>query len=381
MGALSRLGWNFDAARETNVPMTSKPDTKTLRQQIRFVKATDGVQLAWAQSGRGPTLVKAANWLTHLEYELRSPVWRHWLEFLSQHFRLVRYDERGCGMSGWQPKTLTLDQWTADLGAVIDAAQPEGRVILFGISQGAPACVHYAIQHPERVAALVLYGGYARGANRRNSADAAIAFRAMIDLARVGWGKDNPSFRQIFTSRFIPGGTPEQLEWFNDLCLKTTTGEIFASLYGARAAVDVEASLAAVRVPTLVIHAREDEVIPVAEGRLLAAGIPGAEFVELDSRNHILLENQPAWLRFQDVMLTFLRPDRSADQSAFASLSEREREVLALIADGLNNTAIAARLDISEKTVRNHTSNLFDKLGVWSRAQAIVFARDRGFRD
>jgi pimeloyl-ACP methyl ester carboxylesterase/DNA-binding CsgD family transcriptional regulator len=361
--------------------MTSKPDTKTLRQQIRFVKTTDGVQLAWAQSGRGPTLVKAANWLTHLEYELRSPVWRHWLEFLSQHFRLVRFDERGCGMSGWQPKTLTLEQWTADLGAVIDAAQPEGPVILFGISQGAATCVHYAIQHPDRVAAMVLYGGYARGANRRNTADAAAAFRAMIDLARVGWGKDNPSFRQIFTSRFIPGGTQEQLEWFNELCLKTTTGEIFASLYGARAAVDVEESLAAVRVPTLVIHAREDEVIPVAEGRLLAAGIPGAEFVELDSRNHILLENQPAWLRFQEAVLTFLRPDRSADQSAFASLSEREREVLALIADGLNNTDIAARLAISEKTVRNHTSNLFDKLGVWSRAQAIVFARDHGFRD
>ena len=361
--------------------MTNKPDTKTLRQQIRFVQATDGVQLAWAQSGRGPTLVKAANWLTHLEYELRSPVWRHWLEFLSKHFRLVRYDERGCGMSGWQPKALTLDQWSADLGAVIDAAQPEGRVTLLGISQGATACVHYAIQHPERVAALVLYGGYARGANRRNTGDAANAFRAMIDLARVGWGKDNPSFRQIFTSRFIPGGTPEQLQWFNDLCLKTTTGEIFASLYGARASVDIEASLAAVRVPTLVIHARGDEVIPVAEGRLLAAGIPGAEFVELDSRNHILLEDQPAWLRFQEAVLAFLRPDRSADQSVFASLSEREREVLTLIADGLSNTDIAARLDISEKTVRNHTSNLFDKLGVWSRAQAIVFARDHGFRD
>jgi pimeloyl-ACP methyl ester carboxylesterase/DNA-binding CsgD family transcriptional regulator len=361
--------------------MTSKPDTKTLRQQIRFVKASDGVQLAWAQSGRGPTLVKAANWLTHLEYELRSPVWRHWLDFLSRHFRLVRYDERGCGMSGWEPKTLTLDQWTADLGAVIDAAQPQGKVILLGISQGATASVHYAIQHPERVAALVLYGGYARGANRRNAGAAADAFRAMIDLARVGWGKDNPSFRQIFTSRFIPGGTPEQLQWFNDLCLKTTTGDIFASLYGARAAVDIESSLAAVRVPTLVIHARDDEVIPAAEGRLLAAGIPGAEFVELDSRNHILLEHEPAWSRFQDAVLSFLRPDRSADQTAFASLSEREREVLALIADGLNNTDIATRLNISEKTVRNHTSNLFDKLGVWSRAQAIVFARDHGFRD
>jgi pimeloyl-ACP methyl ester carboxylesterase/DNA-binding CsgD family transcriptional regulator len=361
--------------------MTSKPDTKTLRQQIRFVKASDGVQLAWAQSGRGPTLVKAANWLTHLEYELRSPVWRHWLDFLSRNFRLVRYDERGCGMSGWEPKTLTLDQWTADLGAVIDAAQPQGKVILLGISQGATASVNYAIQHPERVAALVLYGGYARGANRRNAGAAADAFRAMIDLARVGWGKDNPSFRQIFTSRFIPGGTPEQLQWFNDLCLKTTTGDIFASLYGARAAVDIESSLAAVRVPTLVIHARDDEVIPAAEGRLLAAGIPGAEFVELDSRNHILLEHEPAWSRFQDAVLSFLRPDRSADQTAFASLSEREREVLALIADGLNNTDIATRLDISEKTVRNHTSNLFDKLGVWSRAQAIVFARDHGFRD
>jgi pimeloyl-ACP methyl ester carboxylesterase/DNA-binding CsgD family transcriptional regulator len=361
--------------------MTSKPDTKPLRQQIRFVKASDGVQLAWAQSGRGPTLVKAANWLTHLEYELRSPVWRHWLDFLSKNFRLVRYDERGCGMSGWEPKTLTLDQWAADLGTVIDAAQPEGKVILLGISQGATASVRYAIDHPERVAALVLYGGYARGANRRNTGAAADAFRGMVDLARVGWGKDNPSFRQIFTSRFIPGGTPEQLQWFNDLCLKTTTGEIFASLYGARAAVDIESSLSAVRVPTLVIHARDDEVIPAVEGRLLAAGIPGAEFVELDSRNHILLEHEPAWSRFQEAVLSFLRPDRSADQTVFASLSEREREVLALIADGLSNTDIAARLDISEKTVRNHTSNLFDKLGVWSRAQAIVFARDHGFRD
>lgn len=361
--------------------MASKPDTKPLRQQIRFVKASDGVQLAWAQSGRGPTLVKAANWLTHLEYELRSPVWRHWLDFLSKNFRLVRYDERGCGMSGWEPKTLTLDQWAADLGTVIDAAQPEGKVILLGISQGATASVRYAIDHPERVAALVLYGGYARGANRRNTGAAADAFRGMVDLARVGWGKDNPSFRQIFTSRFIPGGTPEQLQWFNDLCLKTTTGEIFASLYGARAAVDIESSLSAVRVPTLVIHARDDEVIPAVEGRLLAAGIPGAEFVELDSRNHILLEHEPAWSRFQEAVLSFLRPDRSADQTVFASLSEREREVLALIADGLSNTDIAARLDISEKTVRNHTSNLFDKLGVWSRAQAIVFARDHGFRD
>lgn len=360
--------------------MTTKPETKNLRQQIRYVKATDGTQLAWAQSGQGPTLVKAANWLTHLEYEWRSPVWKHWLEFFSAHFRFVRYDERGCGMSGWQPKELTLEQWSADLGSVIDAAQPEEPVILLGISQGAAACVHYALQRPDRVAGLILYGGYARGVSRRNAALAADGFRAMIDLARVGWGSDNPTFRQVFTSRFIPGGTPEQLKWFTDLCQKTTTGEIFASLYSARAAVDIEASLAAVRTRTLVIHARDDEVIPVLEGRILAGGIPGAEFIELDSRNHILLEDQPAWSRFQEAVLAFARPDRAGSASVFAGLSEREREVLALIADGLSNTDIATRLAISEKTVRNHTSNLFDKLGVWSRAQAIVFARDHGFR-
>jgi len=379
MGALSRLGYNHRAWAETNVPMTNKPDTKTLRQQIRYVKATDGTELAWAQSGQGPMLVKAANWLTHLEDELRSPVWKHWLQFFSAHFRFVRYDERGCGMSAWQPKSLTLDQWTADLGTVIDAAQTDGPVILLGISQGAAACVQYALQHPERVAAMILYGGYARGANKRNTAMAADAFRAMVDLARFGWASDNPAFRQVFTSRFIPGGTPEQLQWFTDLCQKTTTGDIFASLYSARAAVDIEASLGAVRTRTLVLHSRDDQVIPVGEGRLLAAGIPGAEFIELDSRNHILLEDQPAWRRFQEVVLEFARPDRAVRASVFAGLSEREREVLALISDGLSNTDIAARLKISEKTVRNHTSNLFDKLGVWSRAQAIVFARDHGF--
>jgi Response regulator containing a CheY-like receiver domain and an HTH DNA-binding domain len=379
MGALSRLGYNRSAWAETNVPMTTKPDTKTLRQQIRYVKATDGTELAWAQSGQGPMLVKAANWLTHLEDELRSPVWKHWLQFFSAHFRFVRYDERGCGMSAWQPKSLTLDQWTADLGTVIDAAQPDGPVILLGISQGAAACVQYALQHPERVAAMILYGGYARGANKRNTAMAADAFRAMVDLARFGWASDNPAFRQVFTSRFIPGGTPEQLQWFTDLCQKTTTGDIFASLYSARAAVDIEASLGAVRTRTLVLHSRDDQVIPVMEGRLLAAGIPGAEFVEFDSRNHILLEDQPAWRRFQEVVLEFARPAHAAGASVFAGLSEREREVLALITDGLSNTDIAARLKISEKTVRNHTSNLFDKLGVWSRAQAIVFARDHGF--
>jgi len=350
-----------------------------LRQHVRYVSASDGTRLAWAESGAGPVVVKAANWLTHLEYEWESPVWKHWIQFFSAHCRFVRFDERGCGMSEWHGGPLSLDQWVGDLESVIDAARPAGPVTLFGISQGVATCIRYAIRHPERVARMILYGGYARGALRRGTPATESAHRAMIDLARVAWGKDNPTFRQVFTSRFIPGGSSEQLQWFNDLCLKTTTGEIAATLFEARSAVDITALLGEVRTPTLVLHARGDEPIPIEEGRLVASGIPGAEFVELDSRNHILLEHEPAWQRFKEAVLAFLQPGEGVSDSAFAALSPRERQVLALMADGLSNTDIAESLQISEKTVRNHASNLFDKLGVWSRAQAIVFARDRGF--
>jgi pimeloyl-ACP methyl ester carboxylesterase/DNA-binding CsgD family transcriptional regulator len=349
------------------------------RQHVRYVTASDGTRLAWAQSGAGPVVVKAANWLTHLEYEWESPVWSHWLQFFSAHSQLIRFDERGCGMSDWQGGPLSVDRWVGDLESVIEAARPEGPITLFGISQGAATCICYAIKHPERVARMILYGGYARGARRRGTPGTVVAYQAMIDLAEVAWGKDNPTFRQVFTSRFIPGGTPEQLQWFNELCLKTTSGEIAATLFRARSDVDITDILGMVRTPTLVLHARNDEVVALSEGRLLASRIPGAEFVELDSRNHILLEHEPAWQRFQEAVLAFIQPLESVAHAAFAALSTRERQVLALMAEGFSNIEIAERLEISEKTVRNHASNVFDKLGVWSRAQAIVFARDHRF--
>src|SRR5688572_6306204 len=357
--------------------MSSPPK---LRQHIHYVTSPDGTRLAWAESGAGPVLVKAANWLTHLEYEWESPVWKHWMQFFSAHFRFVRHDERGCGMSEWNGRQLVVETWTDDLEAIIDAARPAEPVTLLGISQGGVACITYAIRHPERVARLILYGGYARGALRRGTPLRERAYQAMVDLARSDWGNDNPTFRQVFTSRFIPGGSAEQLQWFNELCLKTTTAEIAARLLEARAVMDITPSLADVHTPTLVIHARGDEVVPVAEGRLLASGIPGAHLVELDSRNHVLLEHEPAWQRFQEEVLAFVQQDQPAGADpAFSALSSRERQVLTLMTEGLGNAEIAGRLAISEKTVRNHASNIFDKLGVWSRAQAIVFARDHGY--
>jgi pimeloyl-ACP methyl ester carboxylesterase/DNA-binding CsgD family transcriptional regulator len=363
------------------------PTSARLRQHVRYVTASDGTRLAWAESGTGPTLVKAANWLTHLEYDLESPVWKHWIRFFSGHCRFIRYDERGCGMSDWGGATpLTVDQWADDLSTVIDAARPDAPVTLLGISQGASACIQYAINHPDRVARLILYGGYARGALNRGTPMTQRAHQAMIDLARAAWGSDNPTFRQVFTSRFIPGGTLEQTQWFNDLCLKTTTGEIASTLFEARARIDISDLLATVSTPTLILHGRSDAVVTIEEGRHLASRIAGAEFVELDSGNHVLLEHEPAWQRFKEAVLAFMgvgdswgqSPDAGGGQP-FAELSSRERQVLALMADGLSNTEIAERLSISEKTVRNHASNVFDKLGVWSRAQAIVFARERGF--
>lgn len=352
-----------------------------IRQQVRFLHASDGTRLAWAESGSGELVVKASNWLTHLEYEWESPVWKHWIQFFSANCRFVRYDERGCGMSDWDAGTLTLDQWTADLERIVEAAAPDRPFTLLGISQGAAACIRYAIEHPERVARLILYGGYAHGAFKRGSGASEATYRAMIDLARVAWGQENAAFRQVFTSRFIPGGSHEQLDWFNELCLRCTNGETAARLFEARATVDIMDLLPKVRTPTLVLHACNDAVVQIEEGRLLATAIPGAQFIELDSRNHVLLEHEPAWQRFREAVLPLLqpKPTTAATDVVFAALSSREQQVLSLMTEGLSNIDIAVRLSISEKTVRNHASNLFDKLGVWSRAQAIVFAHEHGF--
>jgi len=299
------------------------------------------------------------------------------------NFRLVRYDERGCGMSDWDVGDLSAARWAADLEAVVDEAGGEGKIVLLGISQGAAPAIELAARHPERVSHLVLYGGYSQGWMIQGDEGDRRRYAAMIELVEHGWGGANPVFRQLFTSRFIPGGTDEQLEWFNELCRKTTSAKNAARLLQTRAHVDVRGLLGELRVPTLVIHARNDEVIPLGAGKILASEIPGAQFLELDSANHILLEIEQAWRRFCEVVLDFTGVAAAAapaDAAAFAALSPREREVLQLLTEGLANAEIAQRLGISEKTVRNHVSKVFDKLGVWTRAQAIVFARDRGFR-
>ena len=355
-------------------------------QSIRFVTADDGVKLAYASCGAGTPLVKTANWLNHLEHDFRSPAWRHWFTLFSQHHTLYRYDVRGSGLSDRTDKSLSFDRYVRDLELVVDAAGLE-RFALLGISQGAGVAVEYAVRHPERVSHIVLHGGYVRGWGRR-TAGSLRAGTAMMELIRVGWGASTSAFRRMFAELLMPNATEEQVEWCTELQRVTTTPEIAACLLESLKDTDVTERLPQVRAPTLVLHSRQDALVPFDEGRRLAAGIPDARFVELDSVNHLIVENEPAWERFITTVGEFLGwpreapRRRAADQAApgeeVEGLTSREREILDLVAQGHANQQIASQLFISEKTVRNHLTAIFDKIGVNSRAQAIVFARDRG---
>jgi pimeloyl-ACP methyl ester carboxylesterase/DNA-binding CsgD family transcriptional regulator len=354
-----------------------------LQQQIRFCHTKDGVRLAYAIVGKGPPLVKASNWLSHVEYDWRSPVWHPFLEQLAHHRTVIRYDERGCGLSDWNVADMSFESWVRDLETVADAIGLR-RFPLLGISQGGPIAVAYAIRHPERVSHLILHGAYARGLlNRDPTPTQRMEVDILRDMIRVGWGRENPAFRQVFTSFFIPGGTLEQLNWFNELQRVSTSPENAARLFAEFCTIDVRDLAPKVTCPTLVLHAREDARVPYEEGRLLAALIPDARFVTLESRNHLLLEGEPALRQFMTEVDAFLgtavEPAAGAIPAvSFAALTARETEILDLIARGLDNTEIAPRLQISAKTLRNHITNIFSKLGLTSRAQAIVRARDAG---
>ncbi len=350
------------------------------RQNIAFVTSADGTRIATAAVGRGPVLVRAAHWLGHVEFDAESPVWRPWLAALSRDHRYLRYDQRGCGLSDRDATDLSLDAMVADLEAVTAPLGPDP-FPLIGMSQGGAIAIEFARRHPGRVARLVLIGAYARGALMRPEGQGhRREAEALLALVRLGWGRDNPAFRQVFTNQFIPGGTPEQHRWWTDLERRTASPEAAAALLSAFYRIDVQDRARGLDLPVLVMHARGDARVPFEEGRLLAALIPGARFVPLESDNHTLLETEPAWPRFLAELRGFLGVAAPTPQrwAGTETLTATERQVLALLREGFGNRAIAHRCGKTEKTVRNQVSAILAKTGQPSRAALIAALHRHG---
>jgi pimeloyl-ACP methyl ester carboxylesterase/DNA-binding CsgD family transcriptional regulator len=344
-----------------------------MNQQLRFVTTRDGVRLGCAIQGSGPPLVKAPTWLSHAGMDAESPVWRHWWEELSREHEFIRFDQRGSGLSDRTVSGVSMESWVRDLGRVVDALDVE-RFVLLGMSQGGPISVEYAKRHPDRVERLVIVGGYARGWRKRGQpVDEHVALLTLIER---GWGKDNSAFRQVFTSQFMPGATQEQMAWFNELERVSASPEMALKFQQAVGEIDVSESARALRVPAIVFHSMEDARVPFDEGRRLAALIPGARFVALPSKNHILLETEPAWDLFRQEFRAFLRstPEGPPALEGNRPLTRREREVLTLVAAGLTDRQVAEKLSLSPRTINNHVTNILAKLDVPNRAAAAIVA-------
>lgn len=264
-------------------------------QDIRFLKTADGVSIAYSRCGSGPPLVKVANWLSHLEYDFESPIWRHWWQDLGSRYTLYRYDERGCGLSDWDVEEFNIEAWVRDLETVTEKVEHE-RFPLLGISQGASVAVLYALLHPERVSHLVLYGGFARGPMTRDlKPELRAELETLLQLTATSWGRKGSLYRKVFASLFIPDGTPEEYDSFEALQRYSTSRVNAARFLDAFYNLDITSELSKVDIPTLVIHARDDNEIPVSEAELFAKSIPNARLVLLDSNRHILGAHEPAW--------------------------------------------------------------------------------------
>ncbi|MEU4245455.1 alpha/beta fold hydrolase [Actinoplanes sp. NPDC026619] len=309
-----RRGYQFVAAGTTvgaAPPARSEPARTaapfgTDHQVIRFCKAGDGARIAYASVGTGPPLMKAANWMSHLDLEWTTPVWSHWISGLARNRTLVRYDERGCGLSDWEVPSCTFDDWVDDLETVVEASGLD-RFPLLGVSQGGAVAVAYAARHPARVSRLILAGAYARGRQVR-ARDAAERNEADLDLdvARVGWSHQDPRFLRVFASQFLPEGTPRDWEEFVDFQRRTTSPANGVRFLEEFARIDVSAIAHQVRCPTLILHSRDDARVPTSQAGELAALIPDSRLVMLDSRNHLLTATEPAWAEFLSHIDAFL---------------------------------------------------------------------------
>lgn len=322
-------------------------------------------------------------WLNDIESEASSPVWSPWIALLNAGHELIAHDLRGCGLSDRSIANTSMQAWVGDMEAVVQAASID-RFVIVGLSQGAATAIEYAARHPEKVAGLIICGGFTQGLLKRATTESERELgEALAKMMEFGWGSDNVAFRQVFSSRFFPDGSAEQIRWMNAQMKTCATPDMAARILRAAYEIDVAAAAPRVSCPTLVLHSRLDAVVPFEAGRGLAGLIPGARFVPLESRSHLPMVNEPAWqvLRTEvELFLDSVQTEAAVGNSpVMAGLTTRERQVLEQIACGRDNAHIAATMGLANKTIRNYVTSVFDKIGVATRAEAIVHARDAGF--
>jgi len=282
---------------------------RKLEHRISFTTSSDGTRIAYGIAGNGPPLVKVGNYMGHVEYDWDSPVWAHWLEELTRDHTLIYYDERGSGLSDWNAEDVSFEAWVRDLETVVDAAGLQ-RFPLFAMSQAGAVAVAYAAQHPDKVTRLIVHGAYARGWLKRDLSEEQIEEeKLMISLMRVGWGRENPAFRQVFAMQLFPDASPEHLHALEEQMRLSVSPKNAVRLESEMHRIDVRDLAQQITVPTLVLHSREDQAVPFDEGRLLASLIPKAQFVALESKNHVLTENEAAWPKFVAAVRGFLEED------------------------------------------------------------------------
>ncbi|MDL1943636.1 alpha/beta fold hydrolase [Chloroflexi bacterium CFX2] len=306
--ALGLVGANDLPASATSQAGDRSPRRK-LEHRVSFTTSFDGTRIAFAIAGNGPPLVKVGNYMGHVEYDWETPVWAHWLEELTRNHTLIYYDERGSGLSDWNAEDVSFEAWVRDLEAVVEAAGLR-RFPLFAMSQAGAVAVAYAARHPDKVTRLIVHGAYARGWLKRDLTEEQIEEeKLMISLMRVGWGRDNPAFRQVFAMQLFPDAPPEQIRALEEQMRLSVSPKNAVRLESEMHRIDVRDLAQQITVPTLVSHSHGDEAVPFEEGRLLASLIPGAQFVALESKNHLLREDEAAWQKFVEAMRGFLGKD------------------------------------------------------------------------
>jgi len=352
-----------------------------LRPDIRFCTAPDGVKLAVGSYGSGPPLVRAATWLTHVEYDATNPLTRHWCEELSRSNRYIAYDGRGCGLSDRGPGDVSAEAWLSDLETVVDASGL-ARFPLLGVSMGAPIAVAYAVKHPDRVSRLLLFGGFHRTYFSSKNPDPRVLEEAdvLLKSARLGWGTGSAALRQVFVAKFMGEATEAQRRAFDERQRVTSSPEMAERYLRAMFALDVKEIAPRVACPTLVFHSRGDQLILFEQGRKLAALIPGSRFVPLESKNHVPVADEPAWRTFVEEVRPFLAAEGAAAVSAPA-LTSRQIDVLRGVARGLTDKEIARELSLSPRTVEMHVGRALAALECANRAQAVGKAKGLGILD